>query len=102
MKTKRKAKQQAEELKKKQDLGDFVELDSDSDGDEQTKGDYTTAEKDDDQEVAPDDEELIHSSLTRKRTLEDLEGDWSDEGEDAVHTKKRAIEDNTQSNTVER
>ena len=80
---KRKARKEAEELKKKQKIGDFVELGSDL---ENVQND--------------EDDELIHSSLTRKRTLEDLEGDWSDDDGKMVRTKKRSKEDRR--NTVEK
>ena len=96
LKAKRKARQEAEELKKKQKIGDFVELGSDSKNDEKFKD-----EEKDENVQNDEDDELIYSSLMRKRTLEDLEGDWSDDdGGKTTHTKKRSKEDKR--NTTEK
>ena len=101
LKAKRKAKKEAAKLKEKQKLGDVVALKSDSEGDvdnndsSNKKPDKVKKNKKRKRKVAKkrqeddgDDDEIIHSSLTRKRTLEDMDGNWS-EDEDTVKGKKR-------------
>ena len=101
LKAKRKAKKEAAKLKEKQKLGDLVKLGSDSEGDvdnndsankkpEQTKKNTKKKRKRAKklQEDDGDGEEIIHSSLTRKRTLEDMDGNWS-EDDDTVKSRKR-------------
>ena len=114
LKAKRKAKKEAEKLKKKQKLEEYVELGSDSESDigdndstnKKSKNSNNKKSKknerkrttnrqednnndDDDYNHDEEEEEIIHSSLTRKRTLEDMEGNWSDDDVEASSKKRQ-------------
>ena len=104
LKAKRKAKKEAEKLKKKQKLDESVELESDIGDNDSTntktknsnnrksiknKIKRTTNPQEDSNNNDDDEEEIIHSSLTRKRTLEDMEGNWSDDDVEASGKKRQ-------------
>lgn len=93
LKAKRKAKLEAQnkaEAGETTEFGeDFVKLASDSEHEDEDKTE--TVEKAEENETEAS-EALIHQSLSRKRTLEDLEGDWSDGGGDVTGVKNVATE----------
>ena len=118
LKAKRKAKKEAEKLKKKQKLEEYVELGSDPESDigdndstnKKSKNSNNKKSKknerkrttnrqednnndDDDYNHDDEEEEIIHSSLTRKRTLEDMEGNWSDDDVEASSKKRQGNAD---------
>ena len=106
LKAKRKAKKEAEKLRKKQKLDESVELESDPESDNvdndsankknknsnkktsKGEGKRATNRQEDNNDDDDDGEEIIHSSLTRKRTLEDMEGNWSDDDVEASSKKR--------------
>ena len=126
LKAKRKAKKEAEKLKK-QKLEEYVELGSDPESDigdndstnKKSKNSNNKKSKknerkrttnrqednnndDDDYNHDEEEEEIIHSSLTRKRTLEDMEGNWSDDDVEASSKKRQGNADVGDQDVTER
>ena len=81
LKAKRKAKEKAK-------LGDFVELNADSDDDTKEKSSEQNGANPEVNEDSENDEGLI-TSLKRKRTLEDMDGNLSDSEKPQVQSKKK-------------
>ncbi len=81
LKAKRKAKETA-------NLGEFVGLHADSDGESKEKLSEQTDVNPVVNEDSDNDEGLI-TSLTRKRTLEDMDGNWSDTEKHQVQNKTK-------------
>ena len=127
LKAKRKAKKEAEKLRKKQKFEEYVELGSDPESDNvdndsankknknsnkktsKCEGKRATNRQEDSNNNNDDDyndddngEEIIHSSLTRKRTLEDMEGNWSDDDVEASSKKRQGNVDVRDQNVTER
>ena len=110
LKAKRKAKKEAERLRNKQKVEESAELESEPESD---IGDNNNSDKNSNkknlkgqqqEDNADDDDggEIIHSSLTRKRTLEDMEGNWSDDDVEASSMKRQRNVDIGDQNVAER
>ncbi len=94
LKAKRKLKQEQAEKEKKQEFKeDFIKFKSDS-------GESGNENEGEEEATANEEEEgIIRGSLTRKRTLEDLEGDWSDENEVRTGDGAKTVNESDRSRT---